>query len=83
MRLGGSEATEGLNFTAEGLNALSREKKRPRIDVKLFRTEAPTALDPRATQELSGFFAIGIVGAKTAQNVGSLWRSAYQVGECE
>ena len=82
MRLGGSEAAEGLNFTTEGLNALSREK-RPRIDVKLFRTETPTALDPRATQELSGFFAIGIVGAKTAQNVGSLWRSAYQVGDCE
>ena len=28
----------------------------------------------------TGYFAIGIVGAKTAQNVGSLWRSAFQMG---
>jgi tRNA G18 (ribose-2'-O)-methylase SpoU len=27
-----------------------------------------------------GFFEIGIAGAKTASNVGTLWRSAYQMG---
>lgn len=29
---------------------------------------------------MSGFFEIGIMGAKTETNVGTLWRSAYQLG---
>ena len=51
--------------------------RRPRLDVKLFRRQTPAA---KGALEHKGFFAIGIVGAKTTQNIGSLWRSAYQLG---
>lgn len=29
---------------------------------------------------MSGYFEIGIFHSKTEQNIGTLWRSAYQLG---
>ena len=69
----GAEGGAALTFTLPAEDAT----KRPRIDVKLFRRQALAA---KGALEHSGFFAMGIVGAKTTQNIGSLWRSAYQLG---
>lgn len=35
-------------------------------------------MSPRARHE--GYFAVGIVGGKSAVNVGTLWRSAWELG---
>ena len=60
----------------------------PRVDVKLIRRHsisheaalAEAASSPTASLRPKGHFAIGIVQAKSADNVGTLWRSAYQLG---
>ena len=61
------------------------ERPRQRIDVKLFRRidQTGTAIrSPPPSGDLvnDGYFGIGICGAKTPQNIGSLWRSAFQLG---
>eukprot|EP00966_Prymnesium_polylepis_P192241 4455558-Prymnesium_polylepis.1 len=63
--------------------------RRRRVDVKLFR-RAADSVDAAAADAaagpgagalgVGGYHAIGIVGAKNAQNVGTLWRSAFQLG---
>lgn len=52
-------------------------RKRPRLDVKL--CKRPHTGRREALGHF-GYFAIGIVGAKSVGNVGSLWRSAFQMG---
>lgn len=60
--------------------------KRRRIDVKLCRRDAPSLAErgassaPKGELERGSFAALGVVGAKTEENVGTLWRSAYQLG---
>ena len=60
-----------------------------RIDVKLFRRTSMASVDAaRADQAAqpsgkivkSGYFGVGVVGAKNQANLGTLWRSAYQLG---
>jgi len=59
-----------------------------RVDVKLFRRDAwpsdaaraeclsqPSGKIPR-----TGYFGVAVVGAKNENNIGTLWRSAYQLG---
>ena len=41
---------------------------------------AISAAVPGGKQEINGYFGIGILSPKTEQNVGTLWRSAYQLG---
>jgi tRNA(Leu) C34 or U34 (ribose-2'-O)-methylase TrmL len=54
--------------------------KRPRIDLKLERRE-PLGNRPGPIDTVTeGYFGVGIVGAKTGFNVGSLWRAAFQLG---
>ena len=67
---------------------------RRRIDVKLFRRPAEgmpertnasmmTIAAAQTTGKLPkslGYFGIGVMGAKTQSNVGTVWRSAYQMG---
>ena len=60
----------------------------PRIDVKLVRRDVTThdaavtdaAASPTGSLASKGHFSIGIVQAKSEDNVGTLWRSAYQLG---
>ena len=61
--------------------AASMAHRKPRIDVKLCKERV--AHGRAGALQHYGFFAIGIVGAKTMPNVGSLWRSAFQMGEAE
>lgn len=50
------------------------------IHIMLFR-HTPAAVPPLEEEgKADGFFTVGVVGAKTAYNLGSLWRSAYQFG---
>ncbi|EOD35359.1 hypothetical protein EMIHUDRAFT_201402 [Emiliania huxleyi CCMP1516] len=59
-----------------------------RIDVKLFRRAAASfdaaradqAAQPSGKLAKGGYFGIGVVGAKNQANLGTLWRSAYQLG---
>jgi tRNA G18 (ribose-2'-O)-methylase SpoU len=59
-----------------------------RIDVKLFRRTAPSFDAARADQAAqpsgkipkAGYFGIGVINAKNQANLGTLWRSAYQLG---
>jgi hypothetical protein len=55
----------------------AKGQRKPRIDVKLCKEPIQGR---SAALAHYGFFAIGIVGAKTMPNVGSLWRSAFQMG---
>ena len=41
---------------------------------------AISAAVPGGKQKIDGYFGIGILSPKTEQNVGTLWRSAYQLG---
>ena len=58
-----------------------------RIDVKLFRRDTMSMDAARAEQAQvpsgkiarGGYFGIGVVGAKNQANLGTLWRSAYQL----
>jgi tRNA(Leu) C34 or U34 (ribose-2'-O)-methylase TrmL len=58
-----------------------------RVDVKLFRREvacveealADAAQTPCGTIPPSGYHAVGVVNSKNMANVGTLWRSAYQL----
>lgn len=60
-----------------------------RVDIKLFVKEPSERLDanlalaeatPCGALAPSGYFAIGVVNTKNQANVGTLWRSAYQLG---
>lgn len=64
------------------------QPRRRRIDVKLFVRSAPSreaalaaaSSRPSGDLPLEGFFGVGVYGAKTERNVGTLWRSAFQLG---
>lgn len=68
--------------------ALDGSRVARRVDVKLFRRSAVSFDAARADQASqpsgkipkSGYFGIGVVGAKNLANLGTLWRSAYQLG---
>ena len=47
-----------------------------RVDVQLFR---PPVADQSVEPQEDGFFTIGVLGGKTESNVGTLWRSAFQL----
>ena len=58
-----------------------------RIDVKLFPAAscleancAEQALTPNGDLPVSGYFGIGVLNSKNQANVGTLWRSAFQLG---
>ena len=53
-----------------------------RVDVQLFRKTPPPARSDFDGEQAAaaGYFNIGVVGAKHSHNLGSLWRSAYQLG---
>jgi|EP00900_Chrysochromulina_parva_P022210 tRNA(Leu) C34 or U34 (ribose-2'-O)-methylase TrmL len=48
-----------------------------RVDVQLFRDREA---EERGGKTSEGFFTIGVVGLKSTHNLGTLWRSAYQMG---
>ncbi len=65
----------------------SASRTRRRVDVKLFRRGGDgvdaaaadaAALDHRGAA--AGFHGIGVYGIKSSLNIGTLWRSAYQLG---
>lgn len=61
---------------------LPDEPEPSRVDVQIFRRRQPS---PGSTQRstkkpATGFFTIGAVGIKNTNNLGTLWRSAYQMG---
>ncbi|KAJ1493953.1 Alpha/beta knot methyltransferase, partial [Baffinella frigidus] len=49
-----------------------------RVDVKLLMPPGPAA--SFAGPQEDGYFQIGIIGTKTEANLGTLWRSAFQLG---
>ena len=59
-----------------------------RIDVKLFRRQgggidaarAESLAQPTGKIPKTGYYGIGVLGAKNQANLGTLWRSAYQLG---
>lgn len=53
-----------------------------RVDVTLFRKKVPPPpADFDGEQaSIAGFFTCGVVGAKHSHNLGTLWRSAFQLG---
>ena len=62
-----------------------------RIDIKLFRRDdfhqcidaAKTHQNAQPSGKINvptGYFGVGVVGCKTEANIGTLWRSAYQLG---
>lgn len=53
-----------------------------RVDVQLFRdrTAEERAMSDAGSSTADGFFTIGVVGLKSTHNLGTLWRSAYQLG---
>lgn len=59
-----------------------------RVDVKLFRetamcvdaARAEGATQPSGKLARTGYYGIGVVGAKNQANLGTLWRSAFQLG---
>ena len=50
----------------------------PRVDVKLLRTSLSREVP--AHKAADARFTIGIVGAKTEKNLGTLWRTGFQLG---
>ena len=66
---------------------LPREASDRRIDVKLFRRERLSADEVRAGQDSApsgriartGYYGVGVVGGKNENNLGTLWRSAFQL----
>lgn len=60
--------------------------QRRRIDVKLFRRDeevrdaAAAMTVPVGELGRGSYSAVGVVGAKNGENIGTLWRSAYQLG---
>ena len=78
-----AEVESGEDITFQ----LPRDPSERRIDVKLFRRERPSAEEVRAGQDAapagriarSGYYGVGVVGGKNANNLGTLWRSAFQL----
>ena len=60
-----------------------RGKRRAEADAQTLKPgQAPTRLPSHEDKQDDdlGYFGVGIVGAKTESNVGTLWRSAWQLG---
>ena len=51
-----------------------------RIDVTLFRRRSPAAPGGFDGDEAAGYFTCGVFGPKHSYNLGTLWRSAFQLG---
>lgn len=68
---GWAELKSDVTFLPDG------EVEPSRVDVQLFR---PQTGQQSALEAPPGFFTIGAVGIKNSQNLGTLWRSAYQMG---
>ncbi len=51
-----------------------------RIDITLFRTHRYQKTEIRLPDEAAAEFSIGIMGGKVEKNLGTLWRSSYQMG---
>ena len=68
-----------LSDTNFAHDELEDQSLRPQIHVTLFR-KRPPAVPPLEEAATSGFFTCGVVGAKNSHNLGSLWRSAFQLG---
>ena len=51
-----------------------------RIDITLFRTHRYQKTEIRLPDEAAANFSIGIMGGKVEKNLGTLWRSSYQMG---
>ena len=69
-------------------DGVSDARRRRRVDIKLYMRRAPSReamlaiadSAPSGELPLEGFFGVGVYGAKTERNVGTLWRSAFQLG---
>ena len=46
---------------------------------RLIRRRQPAATESHGSGRAKGFFSVGVVGAKSKHNLGTLWRSAYQL----
>ena len=68
---GWREVTSDLSFPLPSADTVHR------IDMQLMPRSAPSQPKP---QTPVGFFCVGVVGGKNDDNLGSLWRSAYQLG---
>ena len=76
-----------LRETVETIDSLDIDKllnvNDTNSDTKEYSSDALMAIDaavPGGKMDIDGFFGIGIISPKTEQNVGTLWRSAYQLG---
>ena len=74
---GSSALTFTLSLPPVDPSPTAAPRKRPRLDVKLCKRPQTGR---REALEHFGYFAVGIVGGKSVGNVGSLWRSAFQMG---
>ena len=74
-----SHALDGWTpLAAESLVAAGPAR---RVEVMLERKRAqPSARPPSSSDAGSGFFGVGVLNPKTDENIGTLWRSAYQCG---
>lgn len=72
------DVLKGFYTLEKGSSFNLSQKAQRRIDVRLM---APNKPQPSVvgTQD-DGYFQIGVVGVKTEGNIGTLWRSAYQMG---
>jgi tRNA G18 (ribose-2'-O)-methylase SpoU len=80
---------EGMQLPLDDWNDDVEGPVARRIDVKLFPREVAADMDANRAQQMatpsgdipiSGYFGIGVVNTKNQANVGTLWRSAYQLG---
>ena len=74
-----SHALDGWTpLTADALVAAGPAR---RVEVMLERKRAqPSARPPSSSDAGCGFFGVGVLNPKTDENIGTLWRSAYQCG---
>ena len=74
-----SHALDGWTpLTAESLVSVGPAR---RVEVMLERKRAQQSARPPSSSDAGcGFFGVGVLNPKTDENIGTLWRSAYQCG---
>ena len=79
-----NKALEGwdrlMRDTLVPLPELTPDGKTARVEVMLEQSQLTTFAMQAEQEEPEGFFGIGVYNSKSSENVGTLWRSAYQLG---
>ena len=71
--------TEGITKQQTPLSELS-EASQPTVEQTTDSLQAKSNSIPGGKLPLNGYFGIAIIHPKTSENVGTLWRSAFQLG---